>query len=56
MIWADLGSLCRWLENAEPMLPFIAGSISVAILLGCAVTSWLAPSEKKDCLFHREVL
>ena len=52
----DFASLGLWLQHAEPMLPFIAGSISVAILFGCAVTSWFAPSEKKDCIFHREVL
>ncbi len=56
MIWTDLASVCQWLQRAEPMLPYIAASVSVGILFGCAVTSWFAPSEKKDCLFHREVL
>jgi putative copper export protein len=43
-------------QRAEPLLPLVTAFLSVAILLGCAVASWLAPSEKKDCLFHREVI
>ncbi len=45
----------QWLQGAEPVLPYIAGALSIVILFGCAVTSWIAPSEKKDCIFHREV-
>jgi hypothetical protein len=46
----------QWLQGAEPALPLVAGLISVAILFGCAVASWIAPSGKKDCLFHREFI
>ncbi len=49
-------ALGQWLQSAEPALPWIAGLASVAILFGCAVASWIAPSEKSDCLFHREVV
>lgn len=56
MLWTDLVALGSWLQSMEPVLPMIAGFLSVAILFGCAVTSWLAPSEKKDCLFHRETI
>lgn len=45
-----------WLNHMEPMLPMAAGIISAAILLGCAVASWVCPSEKKDCIFHRQVM
>jgi len=51
--FAALGS---WLQSVEPALPLVAGLLSVAILFGCAVASWIAPSEKTDCLFHREVI
>ncbi|MEO6829616.1 MAG: hypothetical protein ABI164_07375 [Acidobacteriaceae bacterium] len=46
----------QWLQGVEPVLPLIAGALSVAILFGCAVASWIAPSEKTDSLFHREVV
>ena len=49
-------ALGQWLHGAEPVLPLVAGFLSVAILFGCAVASWIAPSEKTDCLFHREVI
>ena len=29
--------------------------LSGVIVLGCAVASWVAPSEKTDSLFHRHV-
>jgi len=38
------------------MLPLVVGGISATILLGCAAASWLCPSEKKDCMFHRHVM
>ncbi|MGC9292276.1 MAG: hypothetical protein ACP5EP_06075 [Acidobacteriaceae bacterium] len=44
-----------WLQRAEAFLPLVAGLLSLAILLGCAITSWLCPSEDDDCLFHRTV-
>ena len=39
----------------KTLLPLIVGLLSGAILLGCAVACWFSPSEKDDCLFHREV-
>lgn len=56
MAWTGWEELGGWLQAAEPVLSLVAGVVSAAILLGCAVTSWIAPSEKKDCLFHREVV
>ncbi len=56
MAWTELAEFGGWLQSAEPVLSMVAGALSAAILLGCAVTSWIAPSEKKDCLFHREVV
>lgn len=53
---ANLADLGRWLQSMEPMLPLAAGFLSIVILFGCALASWLAPSEKKDRLFHREVV
>jgi hypothetical protein len=49
-------ALGPWLQSVEPVLPLVAGLLSVAILFGCAVASWIAPSEETDCLFHREVI
>jgi hypothetical protein len=51
-----LAAFGQWLQSAGPALPLIAGALSIAILFGCAVASWIAPSEKTDCLFHREVV
>lgn len=56
MVWQDLEAFGSWLQGMEPLLPMMAGLLSVAILFGCAVASWLAPSEKTDCIFHREVI
>lgn len=49
-------ALGQWLQGVDPALPLIAGLVSIAILFGCAIASWIAPSEKTDCLFHREVI
>jgi hypothetical protein len=46
----------QWLQGAEPALPLIAGLVSIAILFGCAIASWVAPSEETDCLFHRDFI
>jgi len=56
MLWTDLAALGSWLQGMEPVLLLAASLLSIGILLGCAMTSWFAPSEKKDCLFHREVI
>jgi hypothetical protein len=56
MVWTDLVMFGKWLQQADLILSLIAGLLSIAVLFGCAVASWLAPSEKKDCLFHREVV
>lgn len=45
-----------WLQRAEPFLPLAGGLVSGGILFGCAIASWLAPSEATDRLFHREVV
>jgi|GEM_PF-5669580 len=50
------GEFGHWFQAIEPVLPFAAGVLSAAILFGCAVASWVAPSEKTDCIFHREVI
>ncbi len=56
MVWTDLAAFGRWLHEAEPLLPLAAALLSIGILFGCAAACWLSPSEKKDCIFHREVL
>jgi hypothetical protein len=56
MFSADLISVGKWLEGMEPVLPMVAGFVSAVILFGCAIASWLAPSEKKDQLFHHHVM
>lgn len=56
MLSADLDSIGKWCESLEPILPMAAGFVSAAILFGCAIASWLAPSEQKDQLFHHEVM
>lgn len=48
--WGD------WLQRVEPFLPLAGGVASAGILFGCAIASWLAPSEATDRLFHREVV
>ena len=37
------------------VLAIAVGLLSLAILVGCATICWLSPSEKNDCIFHREV-
>jgi len=39
-----------------PALPLVMGGASVLILVGCAVTSWVCPNKKEDCLFRRQVM
>jgi hypothetical protein len=56
MTWANLAVLRGWLQTLGPMVPLVLGGVSVAILLGCAVASWIAPSRKSDCMFHRQVM
>lgn len=56
MTWSDLQSFRAGWQSLGSALPFIMGGISVAILLGCAVASWLCPSRKEDCMFHRHVM
>jgi len=56
MLWTSLGSVGSWLQRLEPVLPLAAGLLSFVILFGCAIASWLAPSEESDCLFHRHVM
>ena len=45
-----------WVLRAERFLPLAGGLVSAGILFGCAIASWLAPSEATDRLFHREVV
>ena len=56
MPWTSFILLGGWLQRMGPFLPLAAGLLSIAILFGCAVASWLAPSEETDRLFHREVV
>lgn len=56
MDWTNFVSLGGWLQLAEPLLPLAAGLLSIMILFGCALASWLSPSEENDCIFHREVV
>jgi hypothetical protein len=51
-----LGLLNEWIGHAGRWLPLLAGLLSVGILFGCAVASWIAPPEEEDDLFHREVI
>ncbi len=44
-----------WTHHAAALLSLAAGLLSMVILLGCAVATWLSPSEDEDRLFHREV-
>lgn len=55
MWYMHLALFSPWLQRAEAFLPLIAGLVSIAILFGCAVASWISPPEEEDCLFHREV-
>jgi len=56
MALAALTILTSWYQHLEILLPIAVAVLSVAILFGCAIMSWIAPSEKTDCLFHREVI
>jgi hypothetical protein len=52
----NLASIGVWFHHIEPMLPLAAVIVGSVILLGCAAASWLCPSEREDCLFHRQVM
>ncbi|MHB1935077.1 MAG: hypothetical protein ACYCOR_00655 [Acidobacteriaceae bacterium] len=56
MAWANLAAFRAGWQSLEPALPLVMGGLSVGILLGCAVASWLCPSSKEDCLFRRHVM
>jgi len=56
MSWTHLATFRVGWQSIEPMLPLVMGSISLGILLGCAVASWLCPSRNEDCLFRRHVM
>ncbi len=56
MAWSNLAAIGGWWQNLEPALPLVMAGVSIAILLGCAIASWLCPSKKEDCLFHRQVM
>lgn len=56
MAWTSVILLGVWLQRLEPYLSLAAALLSVIILFGCAAASWLAPSERTDRLFHREVM
>lgn len=56
MLLADFAAVGQWLKSAEPMLPLVAGLLSVAILFGCAIASWISPAEEEDCIFKRKVM
>jgi hypothetical protein len=56
MAWTSVILLGVWLQRLEPYLSLVAALLSVCILFGCAAASWLAPSERTDRLFHREVM
>jgi hypothetical protein len=51
----SLSMLVLWTHLSGRFLSMAVGLLSLAILVGCAVACWLSPSEKDDCLFHREV-
>jgi hypothetical protein len=56
MPFAQVTWINQWLQRAEYVLPLVAGLLSIAILFGCAIATWIAPSEEEDDLFHREVV
>jgi hypothetical protein len=56
MTWANLAAFREGWQYLEPALPLVMGGASIFILLGCAVASWVCPSRKEDCLFHRHVI
>lgn len=56
MPFAHIASMDHWIRQAGSFLPVIAGLLSVVILFGCAIATWIAPPEKEDCIFHREVV
>lgn len=51
----NLELISPWLQHVDNFLPLFSGIVSIVILLGCAVATWLSPAEDEDCLFHREV-
>ena len=44
-----------WIHLTGRVVSVAVGFLSLAILVGCALTCWLSPSEENDCIFHREV-
>ena len=56
MPWANITAIGQWIHNVEPILLLVVTAVSLVIVLGCAAASWLCPSEKKDCIFHRHVM
>ena len=56
MTLASLAMFREGWQFLEPTFPLVMGGASVLILVGCAVASWVCPSRKEDCLFHREVM
>jgi hypothetical protein len=56
MTWANWTAFRQGWQFVEPALPLVMGAASIVILFGCAVASWLCPSRKEDCLFHRQVM
>lgn len=44
-----------WAHHSPAFLAVAVCLLSVLIILGCAVASWVAPSEDTDSLFHRHV-
>ena len=56
MALASLAMVREGWQIFGPALPMVMGGASVLILFGCAVASWLCPSKKEDCLFHRHVM
>lgn len=56
MLGLNWDALASWIHRIGPDVLFTVLLVSVAIIVGCALASWIAPSEKKDRLFHRQVL
>ena len=47
--------LSLWTHHTPAFVGVAVCLLSVLIVLGCAVASWVAPSEETDPLFHRHV-
>ena len=55
MIHLHIFMTMLWAHLTGRVLSIAIGLLSLAILAGCATLCWLSPSEKNDCIFHREV-